>query len=240
MKHFNLNRRSIFAFTLLALISISGCGSKFGAGFDADDNSSGGTPNNPIDGVVDGSACSDYKPISGAYDVARRHVFLGEFRFTKDSSPQKIYRQFIGDFGNFCANNQNGVWRTNPITGQSEYVYGWYNGVSNCSNWDDIAKVWISFPKGNPTRAHITIDATMSGYPDGWNGQGYDTQRIQLTNAQIDCNVDNKINIYFEPVSGYQFMASIYKGNKSAEFMRAELFYKGGSLGKNDLFIVKQ
>lgn len=240
MKSITYNSKSFFVFALMVLISFTGCSSQFGAGFDANDNGSSGTPNNPIDDIVDGTACSDYTPITGAYDVTRRHVYLGEFRFTKDSSPQKIYRQFIGDFGNFCANNQNGVWRTNPITGQPEYVYGWYNGVSNCSHWDDIAKVWISFPKGNPTRAHITIDATMSGYPDGWNGQGYDTQRIQLSNAQIDCNVDNKINIYFEPVSGYQFKASIYKGNKSSEFMRAELFYKGGSLGKNDLFIVKQ
>lgn len=237
-----INIKSSFILVLALLFLAAGCTSDFGSGFNASGGGDGssvdpGDPN-PTDPIT--GACSDYSPLPNAYDVQRRHVYLGEFRFDVNGNPQKAYRQFLGDFGKFCANNSNGQWRTNPITGQYEYFYGWYNGVSNCSNWDDIAKVWISFPKGNPQKAHLTIDATMSGYPDGWQGQGYDTQRIQLSNAQIDCTVEDKTVIVFEPVMNYQFKAVIYKGNKSTEHIRTELFYKNASLGRNDMFIVTQ
>lgn len=221
--------------SLGAMLTLSGCAE---SGFSA--NSGGGgssvapiTPTTPTTG-----ACGEYTQLSNALEGEKWHIFQGDFRFDKNSAAQQRYRRFMGDFGKFCANNANGEYRINPRTGQYELFYGYYQGIANCSDWDDISKVWIFFPKGQPTRAHVVVDSTMSGYPAGWQGQGYDTQRMQLTNAQINCNVTDKTEILYEPVAGYQFKIVIYKGNKSTEHIRAELFYQGASMGKNDMFIV--
>lgn len=187
-----------------------------------------------------GKACNSYTPIAGAFDSAQRHVYLGEFRLDRNSGPQGIYRNFLGDFGLFCQNNSNGFkWQFNQSTGRWEYAYHWSYGTSNCDMWDDFFKVWIIFPRNDPRRAHLVVDATMSGYPSGWSGQGYDVQRISLPNAQIDCNATDKTVIYFEPQYGSQFKVDIYQGDKNSERLRAEVFYKNGSIGKSDFFIIQ-
>ncbi|MCO5114696.1 MAG: hypothetical protein M9899_11065 [Bdellovibrionaceae bacterium] len=218
----------------LSVLGLSGCAE---SGFSANSGGGGSSvlppPTTPTTG-----ACGEYTQLSNALEGEKWHIFQGDFRFDKNSAAQQRYRRFMGDFGKFCANNANGEYRINPRTGQYELFYGYYQGIANCSDWDDISKVWIFFPKGQPTRAHVVVDSTMSGYPAGWQGQGYDTQRMQLTNAQINCNVTDKTEILYEPVAGYQFKIVIYKGNKSTEHIRAELFYQGASMGKNDMFIV--
>lgn len=235
MKYSFNSKILFFIFTSAFLLSTGCSNSKYGAGFQSKKQTE--TPTTP---TPTGKVCETYTPISGAYDSARRHVYQADIRFDKNSSQQGAYRTFMNDFGKFCKNNQGFQWQMNPNTGQMEYVAGYYFGVSNCSDWDDILKLWISFPFTTANRAHLTADSTMSGYPDGFQGQGYDTQRIQMSNAQIDCNVTDKTVIYYEPAPGFQFKVNIYQGNKSSERLRAEIFYKNASLGKADFFIVRQ
>lgn len=230
----NFKNQSLYIFGVLCMVLVTGCAD---AGFNAagsdDYTSVTPTPITPVTG-----SCGDYTKLPNALEGDKWHIYQGDFRFDKNSPQQVKYRGFMGDFGKFCANNANGEWRINPRTGQYELFWGWYNGVANCSDWDDIAKVWIFFPKGQPNRAHLVVDSTMSGYPAGWQGQGYDTQRMEFTNAQINCNVTDKTEILYEPVQGHQFKVVVYKGNKSSENIRVEIFYQGVSMGKNDMFIV--
>lgn len=209
-----------------------------GGGNDGNNNGSGGgggTPNGSS-----GVSCDGYKPISGAYDAANRHIYLGEFRLDRNSGPQGAYRTLLGDFAPFCINNSNGFkWQYNQYTGRWEYSYFYAAGQANCSEWDDFFKLWIIFPRNDSRRAHIVIDATMSGYPNGWTGQGYDVQRIEMANAQINCNITDKTVIYYEPQPGLQLRVNIYQGNKNSERMRAEVFYKNVSIGKSDFFIIQ-
>lgn len=189
---------------------------------------------------TNGKACSSFKPIPGAYDGSYRHVYIGEFRLDKGSSQQSTYRQFMADFGLFCKVNDNGFkWIYNQNTQRWVYSYQWSRGVANCSEWDDFFKLWIIFPRNDARRAHLVIDSTMSGYPDGRFGQGYDLQRIQLPDAQIDCREQDEIDIYFEPNLNSQFRVRIYQGTKNSEHLRAQVYYKKSSIGKTDFFIVQ-
>ncbi len=226
---------------IIAICFIAGCsdsGSGGGGNSGSGGNGGGGTPGGG--GSGSGVSCNGYTPINGAYDSAQRHIYLGEFRLDRNSGPQGIYRSFLGDFGAFCINNSNGFkWQYNQNTGRWEYAFNYAAGQSNCSNWDDFFKVWIIFPRNDPRRAHIVVDATLSGYPNGMTGQGYDVQRISLPNAQIDCNITDKTVVYFEPRPGFQFKLNIYQGDKNSERLRAEVFYKNASIGKSDFFIIQ-
>ncbi len=198
----------------------------------------GGNPGSGSGSGKNGKSCESYTPIAGATDSSRRHIYLGEFRLDFNSGPQGVYRSFIDDFGLFCMNNQGGFkWQPNPYTGKLEYAFYWARGIANCSHWDDFFKLWIMFPKNNPSRAHLIVDATMSGYSDGRYGQGYDVQTMSLPDAQIDCREKDKIVIYYEPQYGFQFKVNIYQGDKNSERLRAEVFYKNASIGKSDFFI---
>ena len=185
-----------------------------------------------------GGACENYKPISGAVESHQRHIYVGSFNLDRNSGQQNTYRTFLADYGEFCKNNHGLQWQYNPVTGQYEQSIGIYNGVSNCSDWDDFFKVWISFPRNDSRRADVTVDATMSGYPDGWEGQGYDVQRIKMDQAQIDCSEKEEIFIDYEPVNGLIFTIKIYQGNKNSHILRAEVYYKGASLGTSHFEIV--
>lgn len=185
-----------------------------------------------------GGSCENYKPIPGAVESHIRHIYVGSFNLDRGGSQQGIYRQFLADYAEFCKNNHGLQWQYNPVTGQYEHAAGLYYGVSNCSDWDDFFKVWISFPRDDSRRADIAVDATMSGYPDGWEGQGYDVQRIKMDRAQIDCSEKETIFIDYEPVPSLIFTIKIYEGNKNAHILRAEIYYKGASLGKSNFTIV--
>jgi hypothetical protein len=233
-----LNLRKL---TVLLLIGLSlGCAGADSGGGNSGGGNSGGNNSGSGSSSGTGKSCDTYTPISGAYDSAQRHVYLGEFRLDKNSGPQGTYRNFLGDFGLFCNNNSSGFkWQHNQNTGKWEFAYNWSYGTSNCNYWDDFFKLWIIFPRNDARRAHLVVDATMSGYPDGWTGQGYDVQRISLPNAQIDCNEKEKTVIYFEPSYGSQFKVEIYQGSKNSERQRAEVFYKNSSIGKSDFFIIQ-
>lgn len=185
-----------------------------------------------------GNACDGFSTISNAYEGSVRHLYVGEFRLTSGSSAQKIYQQMLNDLGSFCKVNSSGSWQIDPYTGQYVYTVGSYSGVSNCDYWDDFFKLWISFPRSNTSRADLTLDSTMSGYPSGWSGQGYDVQRTSMSQAQIDCTDEDDLVIYYEPAYGVQLKVKIYSGNKNSDHLRAEIFYKGSSIGKSDFFIV--
>lgn len=188
-----------------------------------------------------GKSCGNYKPIPGAYDGQTRHIYLGEFRLDKNSGPQGAYRAFLGDFAPFCINNTNGFkWQYSSATGRMEYAKYYAAGQANCSQWDDFFKLWIVFPRNDSRRAHLVVDATMSGYPNSMQGQGYDIQRVEMANAQIDCSNTEDTVIYYEPYRGFQFRVKIYQGDKSSERMRAEVFYKNVSIGKSDFFIIQR
>lgn len=222
-------------FLALALVLALGCSDDSGSG--GGGNGGGGDGDNSSAGA----SCENYKPIVNAYDSSNRHIYLGEFRLDKGSSAQGAYRTFLGDFGKFCMNNSNGFkWQYNSNTGRWEYAYYYTTGSSNCSNWDDFFKMWIIFPRNDSRRAHLVVDATLSGYPNGWNGQGYDVQRISLPNAQIDCREEEDTVIYFEPRPGFRLKVNIYQGTKNSERLRAEVFYKNGSIGKSDFFILQR
>lgn len=228
------------ALAIIAVCFTLGCDDAGMSG--GNNNNNGGGYNGGIPGGgtnPDGSAnaCSSYTPIAGATDSAQRHIYLGEFRLDRNSGPQNIYRKFLDDFGLFCQNNTGFKWQMNQYTGRWEYARYFVYGINNCSHWDDFFKVWIMFPRNDPRRAHLVVDATMSGYPGGPTGQGYDLQRISLPNAQINCNIADRTEIYFEPRVGSQFKVSIYQGNKNSERLRAEVFYQNGLIGKTDFFI---
>lgn len=224
----------IFCFTF-------GC-SESGSGGGNGSNTGSGGGGAPIVGggtAGSGKACNSYTPIAGAFDAAQRHVYLGEFRLDRNSGPQGAYRNFLDDFGLFCMNNTGFKFQPNPYNGRLEYARYFVNGVANCNMWDDFFKIWIIFPRNDPRRAHLVIDATMSGFPDGWTGQGYDLQRHSLPDSQINCNVTDKTIIYYEPVQGFQFRVEIYQGDKNSERLRAEVFYKNSSIGRSDFFIIQ-
>ncbi len=229
-------------FTALLICFAFGCSESDSGNSNNGNNNgyNGGRPGNGGGTSGSGKSCDSYTPISGALDSAQRHIYLGEFRLDRNSGPQGIYRSFLGDFATFCTNNGDGFkWQFNQNTGRWEYAYSWSRGVSNCSNWDDFFKLWIIFPRNSSDRAHLVVDATMSGCPDGLQGQCYDVQRISLPSAEIDCRESDKTVIYFEPNYGSQFRVNIYQGNKNSERLRAEVFYKNGSIGKSDFFILQ-
>lgn len=234
MKHLTYIQK---AFVSLFVLFVFGCSEPGGStgGSGGSGQPGGGYTNNSS-----AKACNSYTPMTGAFDSANRHIYLGEFRLDKGSGPQGIYRSFLNDFGLFCSNGSNGFkWQYNQYTGRWEYAYHYISSSSgnNCSNWDDFFKLWIMFPRNNPNRAHLIVDASQSGY-FGTNGQGYDVQRLSLPNAQIDCSITDRTVIYFEPSYGLQFRVNVYQGDKNSERLRAEVFYKNGSIGKSDFFII--
>lgn len=235
MKHLSYIQK--IAATLLVLVAFGCSDTGSGGGSNGGNWQPGGGSGS---GNGSGKSCNSYTPLPNAYDSAQRHVYLGEFRLDRNSGQQGTYRNFLNDFGLFCANGSNGFkWQYNQYTGRWEYAYHYISGSSgnNCSNWDDFFKVWIMFPRNNSQRAHVYVDATQSGY-FGTNGQGYDVQRISLPNAQIDCSITDRTVIYFEPNYGSQFKINIYQGDKNSERLRAEVFYKNSLIGKTDFFII--
>lgn len=124
-------------------------------------------------------------------------------------------------------------WVTYQNGNSVYHQYESYSGSSTCAWWTKQPMgISVAFFKGYANTATIAIDATGDGASR--TGQSFPVRRMVFS-GQIDCSQEN-LTIHSYTSKGWlSIVVEKAYGNKSAPAMRANIYFNGSSLGKQQL-----